>query len=136
MNPIRHRGYYYDEETGLYWLKSRYYDPEVGRFVNADSVGVLADTQYVVNGLNLYAYCENNPVMGIDSEGDLAWWHKVLIGVGVIATLAVVAAVCVATGGAGACVAVSACAGAIKGAAIGAVPGLRSERCRAESRAT
>ena len=107
----------------MYWLRSRYYDPEVGRFVNADSVGVLADTQYVVNGLNLYAYCENNPVMGVDSEGDLAWWHKVLIGVGVIATLAVVAAVCVATGGAGACVAVSACVGAIKGAAIGAVTG-------------
>ena len=123
LNLIRYRGYYYDEETGLYWLKSRYYDPEVGRFVNADSVGVLADTQYVVNGLNLYAYCENNPVMGVDSEGDLAWWHKVLIGVAVIATLAVVAAVCVATGGAGACVAVSACVGAIKGAAIGAVTG-------------
>ena len=67
INPIRYRSYYYDVETGLYYLQSRYYDPETGRFINAD------DTQYlepeVLGGINLYAYCGNNPVMGYDPIG-------------------------------------------------------------------
>ena len=60
INPFRYRGYYYDEETGLYYLNSRYYDPETGRFISPDSVEFLEPGAY--NGLNLYAYCGNNPV--------------------------------------------------------------------------
>ncbi len=66
-NPIRYRGYYYDVETGLYYLKTRYYDPETGRFITIDDISYLApDT---INGLNLYAYCGNNPVMRVDLSG-------------------------------------------------------------------
>ena len=60
--PLRYRGYVYDEETGLYYLQSRYYHPEWGRFISADSV---------ING-NLFAYCGNNSIMFIDSEGNEA----------------------------------------------------------------
>ena len=67
INPIRYRSYYYDSETNLYYLKSRYYDPETGRFITID------DTSYImpdeVNGLNLYAYCADNPVMNVDPNG-------------------------------------------------------------------
>ena len=67
LNPFRYRGYYYDAETGLYYLQTRYYDPEIGRFVTIDDVAYLdPDT---VGGLNLYAYCGNNPVMGVDPMG-------------------------------------------------------------------
>ena len=67
-NPFRYRGYFYDRETGLYYLKSRYYDPQTGRFINMDSVE-YADPS-ILNGLNLYAYCNNNPVMNIDPNGN------------------------------------------------------------------
>ena len=66
MNPFRYRGYYLDTETNLYYLQSRYYDSYVGRFINADGQlngGLL--------GYNLFAYCENNPVMYIDPTGEL-----------------------------------------------------------------
>ena len=76
LNPFRYRGYYYDEETGLYYLKSRYYDPEVGRFITIDDVSYIdPDT---INGLNLYAYCGNNPVMNVDPNGTFFW--ALLIG--------------------------------------------------------
>ena len=68
LNPFRYRGYYYDVETGLYFLQTRYYDPEVGRFLNRDSVS-YADPQ-TINGLNLYTYCGNNPVMYTDYAGN------------------------------------------------------------------
>ncbi len=67
INPIRYRGYYFDGETGLYYLQSRYYDPEVCRFINADDVSYLDPKS--INGINLYAYCVNNPVMLTDSSG-------------------------------------------------------------------
>ena len=67
VNPFRYRGYYYDAETGLYYLKTRYYDPEVGRFISQDDVSYL-DPEHI-NGLNLYAYCGNNPVMFTDPNG-------------------------------------------------------------------
>lgn len=55
------RGYYYDTETKLYFLKTRYYDPEVGRFITIDDISYIdAET---INGLNLYSYCANNPVI-------------------------------------------------------------------------
>ncbi len=67
LNPFRYRGYYYDTETKFYYLQSRYYDPEVGRFISQDSIE-YADPE-TINGLNLYAYCGNNPVMFIDPTG-------------------------------------------------------------------
>ena len=67
INPFRYRGYYYDSETGLYYLISRYYDPETGRFISADSIEYL-DPE-TLGGLNLYAYCGNNPVMNVDPTG-------------------------------------------------------------------
>ena len=67
LNPYRYRGYYYDTETGLYYLNSRYYDPRTGRFINADEIEYLgADAEF---SCNLYAYCANNPVMYIDVTG-------------------------------------------------------------------
>ena len=65
INPLRYRGYYYDTETGLYYLNSRYYDPCTGRFINAD---VLLDTDEIL-GMNLFAYCGNNPVNNCDPTG-------------------------------------------------------------------
>lgn len=67
LNPIRYRGYYFDDELGLYYLESRYYDPEIGRFISPDSIEYI-DPEYV-NGLNLYAYCDNNPIMAVDKRG-------------------------------------------------------------------
>ena len=69
INPFRYRGYYYDAETGLYYLNSRYYDPEIGRFISPDSLDYLEPE--TCNGLNLYAYCGNNPVMFFDPTGHL-----------------------------------------------------------------
>ena len=78
INPFRYRGYYYDVETGLYYLKTRYYDPEVGRFITIDDISYLApDT---INGPNLYAYCGNNPVMNVDPNGTF-FSSALLIGV-------------------------------------------------------
>ena len=85
LNPFRYRGYYYDEETGLYYLKSRYYDPEVGRFITIDDISYL-DPE-TINGLNLYAYCGNNPVMRVDENGN-AWWDWLLGAIAVIGMVA------------------------------------------------
>ena len=89
LNPFRYRSYFYDVETGLYYLKTRYYDPEVGRFITIDDVSYL-DPE-TINGLNLYAYCGNNPVMNVDFAGtdwDSFWtglknkWNNFWTGVG------------------------------------------------------
>ena len=66
VNPIRYRGYYYDAETGLYYLQSRYYDPEIGRFLNADA---FASTGQGILGANMFAYCGNEPINNLDSAG-------------------------------------------------------------------
>ena len=71
-NPFRYRSYYYDFETGFYYLNSRYYDPEIGRFINADDSSVLSEGKEFINGLNLFAYCNNNPIMHSDESGE-AW---------------------------------------------------------------
>ncbi len=69
QNPLRYRGYVYDEETGLYYLQSRYYNPEIGRFLNAD--GYIATGQGLL-GNNMFAYCLNNPVRYMDYSGFVA----------------------------------------------------------------
>ena len=77
INPLRYRGYYYDTETELYYLSSRYYDPKVSRFINADST----DAVLSANGLydqNLFAYCDNNPVMRTDMGGEI--WNLIVGG--------------------------------------------------------
>ena len=66
-NPIRYRGYYYDQDTKLYYLNTRYYSPEWRRFISPDDTAYL-DSE-TPNGLNLYAYCGNNPVMNVDPSG-------------------------------------------------------------------
>ena len=65
-NPFRYRGYMYDEESGLYYLQSRYYDPVTGRFVNADG---FVSTGQGLMGNNMFAYCNDNPVMFVDPTG-------------------------------------------------------------------
>lgn len=67
LNPLRYRGYYYDAETGFYYLQSRYYDPAICRFINAD--GLFTDG-FV--GSNLFAYCVNDPVNTVDPTGNFA----------------------------------------------------------------
>lgn len=74
INPFRYRSYYYDVETGLYYLNTRYYDPQIGRFINADDISTLDVTQIALNGLNLYAYCLNNPVNETDENGYFLLW--------------------------------------------------------------
>ena len=69
-NPIRYRSYYYDHETGFYYLQSRYYDPQVRRFISADDPGMLGATGAFLS-YNLYAYCENNPANCFDPYGYL-----------------------------------------------------------------
>ena len=71
-NPFHYRGYYYDEETGLYYCQSRYYDPEVDRWLNAD--GYVSTGQGVV-GDNMFAYCGNNPANNYDFTG--MFWKEI-----------------------------------------------------------
>ena len=68
LNPFRYRSYVYDEETGLYYLQSRYYDPQTGRFINADDTAFIGATGTALSG-NIFAYCENNPINKVDNYG-------------------------------------------------------------------
>ena len=72
LNPLRYRGYVFDQDTGLYYLQSRYYNPEWGRFINAD---VFVSTGQGILGNNMFAYCGNNPVSRADDGGE--WWNVV-----------------------------------------------------------
>ena len=87
MNPIRYRGYYYDSETGFYFLSTRYYDPETGRFLNAD--GYISTGQGVL-GSNMFMYCGNNPVARVDKTGTA--WETVFDVVSLAASVAEVIA--------------------------------------------
>ena len=69
INPLRYRGYYYDSETGFYYLQSRYYDPAIGRFINADE---YASTGQGFIGYNMFAYCGNEPTNSSDQTGHSA----------------------------------------------------------------
>ena len=70
-NPLRYRGYYYDAETGFYYLQSRYYDPTNRRFINADS---YSSTGQGFVGTNMFAYCGGNPVNRSDASG--CFWEE------------------------------------------------------------
>ena len=66
-NPLRYRGYIYERDTGFYYLQSRYYDPAIGRFINADSYASTDATGLL--STNMFAYCENDPVCKVDVSG-------------------------------------------------------------------
>ena len=103
-NPIRYRGYYFDTETSLYYVSSRYYDPEIGRFINSDDIDYLGADGSPLS-YNLFAYCMNNPVNRFDVNGNWSMpnWLKVTVGA---VALAGAIALTVATGGGAAAVAV------------------------------
>jgi RHS repeat-associated protein len=96
-NPFRYRGYVYDEETEFYYVQSRYYNPEIGRWINADTTDVLSLPYYHPGQYNLFSYCNNNPVNDRDDDGQLSWLAKIAIGA---AAIAVGVGVTVLTGGA------------------------------------
>ena len=119
-NPLRYRGYYYDVETGFYYLQSRYYDPANHRFINAD-VYSSTDSSDAVS-CNMFAYCGNNPLNRSDEAG--TWPSgatKLAIGVGAILVGAAVVAATAATGGAAAAFAGALIAGVKTAAISGAV---------------
>ena len=68
INPLRYRGYYYDRETRLYYLQSRYYDFANCRFINADTFATTDANGFL--SANMFAYCENNPIIGVDPTGE------------------------------------------------------------------
>ena len=93
VNPFRYRGYYYDAEIAKYYLQSRYYDPETGRFVNGDEGSVLLLDLLLTSGNNLFVYCKNEPVLKFDPCGywvltlGVSWGAALFLGVNFFATL-------------------------------------------------
>lgn len=83
LNPIRYRGYYWDADVSFYYLRSRWYDPEAGRFINMDDPAFVNPLSPA--GLNLFIYCGNNPVMNVDPDGRLFFSIKALIIIGLVA---------------------------------------------------
>lgn len=80
VNPFRYRGYYFDVETGWYYLNARYYSSAMGRFISPDELSILDETKSQINGLNLYMYSGDNPVMNVDPSGNF-FLTALLIGV-------------------------------------------------------
>ena len=91
---IRYKGYIYDEETKLYYLISRYYDPEIGRFISPDSVEYIEPSS--ISGLNLYVYCCNDPINMYDPSGNFAITIGLLLAIGGIVGAAIGAGASVA----------------------------------------
>ena len=109
INPLRYRGYYYDRETRLYYLQSRYYDFANCRFINADTFATTDANGFL--SANMFAYCENNPIMRTDESGE---FFNTVIGAVVGATFGAVSAAIAGT---------SIWGGALSGAVSGAVAG-------------
>ena len=95
LNPLRYRGYYYDAETGFYYLQSRYYDFANCRFINADTFATTDANGFL--SANMFAYCENNPIMRVDHNGE-SWEDAAKIGL-VVAAVGLAALAIVSTGG-------------------------------------
>ena len=120
VNPLRYRGYYFDSETGFYYVSSRYYDPEIGRFINADSLL----SQGTILGNNMFAYCLNNPVNIADTTGQLPFF-LVTAAVGAVAGAVVGGVIAAKKGGniwAG--IGIGAAVGGLVGAGLGAAAGV------------
>ena len=82
LNPIRYRGYYYDTETGFYYLQSRYYDPTMKRFLSCDSEAAITLSPEQPNwNKNLFAYCDNNPIIRVDCGGGA--WQVIVFAIAV-----------------------------------------------------
>ena len=122
LNPLKYRGYYHDAESGFYYLQSRYYDPAIGRFVNADLPEYTALSATDIAESNLFTYCKNDPINRVDFDGNwsLPNWAKIAIGAAAIAIGVIATA---ATGGAAAPVLVASLKIAATSAAVGAVSG-------------
>ena len=121
-NPFRYRGYVYDVETGFYYVSSRYYDPEIGRWINADIPETLTADFEDFAQYNLFAYCFNDPVNISDETGTWpSWATKLAIGIAAIVVGAAVVAATAATGGAAAAFVGAAVAGLKTAAVSGAI---------------
>ena len=96
QNPFRYRGYVYDQETGLYYLQTRYYDPELGRFISADDLSCLGAGGELL-GCNLFAYCGNNPVNRTDPDGT-DWQDVFAVGI-IVAAAGLIILATISTGG-------------------------------------
>ena len=120
---IKYRGYYYDTETGLYYLNARYYSPEWRRFLSPDGAEYI-DPE-TPNGLNLYAYCNNDPVNYADPSGhDPEWLQGLAIGLAIVGAVLAVGAITALTMGVGTTIMATTMAGAvIHGAAVGTLIG-------------
>ena len=118
VNPLRYRGYYYDAETGLYYLQSRYYDAGTGRFINADD---YASTGQGFTGNNMFAYCENNPTIKVDNMGNIGVLAVLTITVGLVGFVAGAASAMVSNAIAGAKLMDGVLASGLGGATYGVV---------------
>jgi len=123
LNPFRYRSYYYDTETGFYFLKTRYYDPEIGRFMTIDDIGYLDPES--INGLNLYACCLDNPILYSDDSG-CSIIVSLLIAAGIGALIGGITGAIsgIATGQTGWALVGSILGGAITGGILGSVTAL------------
>jgi RHS repeat-associated protein len=122
-NSFRYRGYYYDAETGFCYLNARYYNPQWRRFISPDDTAYLDPKS--VNGLNLYAYCNNDPVNYADPSGHSPkWLQDLAIGLSIVGAILVTGAITALTMGVGTTIMVTSMAGAvIHGAAVGTLIG-------------
>ncbi len=117
FNPFRYRGYYYDTELEMYYLQSRYYDPSIGRFINADN---QLSTGSDMTGMNLFAYCLNNPVNMTDTTGEMPFF-LVTAAIGAVAGAIIGGVVAAKNGGnVWAGIGIGAAAGGLAGAGLGA----------------
>ena len=117
LTPLRYRGYVYDQETGFYYVESRYYDPAIGRFINADS---YASTGAGVIGCNMFAYSNNNPVLYADPAGHSFILTCVIVGAAISAIAGSVVAAVVSKKKTGSW---AVAGGAVAGGAVGALAG-------------
>ncbi|MCL2521265.1 MAG: hypothetical protein FWE36_00220 [Erysipelotrichales bacterium] len=119
INRFVYKGYYLDSETDYYYLKTRYYDPNMIRFVNADDLNYLNKEK--IGGLNLFVYCNNNPVMMVDENGTAPRWLRWTgVAVGSVLLASAIVVLTIGTAGLGTGLLAMTVLGAAKGTLIGA----------------